>query len=140
LGRDVAIKVMPDAFAADPERLARFERESRAAAALAHQNVLAIYDVGRHDGRSYLVTELFDGTSLREYRDEAGALPLDRVSALGVQIRRGLHAAHGKGIVHRDLKPENGAPCTRWPPASARSGAPATPIRSRRCFATSPLR
>src|SRR3982074_1800708 len=75
LGRDVAIKVLPAAFSADPERLHRFEQEARAAAALNHPNILAVYDIGQHDGSPYIVAELLEGETLRE-RLNGGALPV----------------------------------------------------------------
>ncbi len=106
LGRDVAIKVLPAEFAADPERLRRFEREARAVAALNHPNILAIHDVGTHERTPYLVTELLEGESLRE-RLQGGALPVRKAVEIGLQIAQGLAAAHEKGIVHRDLKPGN---------------------------------
>ncbi|HEU5310538.1 MAG TPA: protein kinase, partial [Candidatus Eisenbacteria bacterium] len=99
-------KVLPPAFASDPERLARFEQEARAVAALNHPNILAIYDVGAEGGRPFLVTELLEGETLRS-RLDAEALPLRHAVELAVQIARGLAAAHEKGIVHRDLKPAN---------------------------------
>ena len=103
LGRSVAIKVLPAAVADSEDRLRRFEQEARAASALNHPNILAIYDIGRHDGVSYVVSELLEGTTLRD------RLPLSWRKALdcAVQTARGLAAAHAKGIVHRDLKPEN---------------------------------
>ena len=92
---------------ADPERLRRFEQEARAAAALDHPNILAIFDIGTHEGAPYLVTELLEGETLRErLRGGPAARPPRRVD-FGVQIAQGLAAAHDKGIVHRDLKPEN---------------------------------
>ncbi len=106
LGRDVAVKVLPSTFAADVERLHRFEQEARAAAALNHPNILAVHDVGQHDGSPYIVSELLVGETLRE-RLSGGALPVRRAIEYAVQIARGLAAAHEKGIVHRDLKPEN---------------------------------
>lgn len=106
LGREVAIKVLPGAFAADPERLARFQQEARAAAALNHPNILAVHDLGTHDGAPYIVSELLDGTTLRE-RVQGGALPVRRAIEYAAQFAQGLAAAHEKGIVHRDLKPEN---------------------------------
>jgi Tol biopolymer transport system component len=106
LDRDVAVKVLPPALAQDPDALTRFEREAKAVAALSHPNILAIHDVGAHDGLVYAVTELLDGETLRE-RVAAGPLPLRKVIDTAVQIAHGLAAAHGKGIVHRDLKPEN---------------------------------
>lgn len=106
LGREVAVKVLPPSFSADAKRLHRFEQEARAAGMLNHPNVLAIYDVGTHEGSPYLVSELLEGETLRA-RLGAGALPLSKVFDYAVQIAMGLAAAHEKGIVHRDLKPEN---------------------------------
>jgi len=106
LGREVAIKVLPGEFAADPERLRRFELEARAVAALDHPNILAIHDVGTHEGSPYIVTELLEGESLRQ-RLSGGALPVRKAVETAVQIAQGLAAAHEKGIVHRDLKPAN---------------------------------
>jgi eukaryotic-like serine/threonine-protein kinase len=106
LGREVAIKVLPASFYRDPERLRRFEQEARAAGALNHPNILAVYDVGTHGGAPYLVTELLEGATLRN-RLRDGALPPRKAVEYAVQIVQGLAAAHDKGIVHRDLKPEN---------------------------------
>src|SRR5260221_14137439 len=106
LGREVAVKVLPAYFCRDPDRLRRFEQEARAAGALNHPNILAVYDVGTHDGAPYLVTELLEGTTLRD-RLSAGAPPTRKAVEFAVQIAHGLSAAHEKGIVHRDLKPEN---------------------------------
>ena len=106
LDRQVAIKVLPAAFAQDAERLARFEREAKAVAALSHPNILAIFDFGVHDGLAYAVMELLDGETLRE-RLARGAAPVRKATECAIQIARGLAAAHDKGIVHRDLKPEN---------------------------------
>ncbi|HUN84997.1 MAG TPA: protein kinase [Terracidiphilus sp.] len=106
LNRDVAIKVLHDFSSDDPNRLSRFEQEARAAAALNHPNILAVYEMGTYEGVPYLVSELLDGETLRE-RLKRGPLPLRKVIDSGVQIARGLAAAHEKGIVHRDLKPEN---------------------------------
>src|SRR5687767_8914069 len=105
LGRDVAIKVLPAAFSTDPERLQRFEQEARDAAALNHPNILAVYDIGQHDGSPYIVSELLEGDTLRE-RLDAGAIPVRKGVEYAVQIAHGLAAAHEKGILHRDLKPE----------------------------------
>jgi len=106
LGRDVAVKVLPPSLADDKERLRRFELEAQAAGRLNHPNLLAIYDVGVHEGASYLVTELLEGQTLRD-RLEGAALPVRRAVEYGLQAACGLAAAHDKGIVHRDLKPEN---------------------------------
>ena len=106
LGREVALKVLPKAFAADTDRLHRFEQEARAVAALNHPNILAVFDVGQHDGSPYLISELLDGESLRATL-ERGPLPQRKVIDYGVQIAQGIAGAHEKGIVHRDLKPEN---------------------------------
>jgi eukaryotic-like serine/threonine-protein kinase len=106
LGRDVAIKVLPASLSADPERLHRFEQEARAAAALNHPHILAVHDIGQHDGAPYIVSELLEGETLRE-RLNGGALPVRKAVEYAVQIAHGLAAAHGKGITHRDLKPEN---------------------------------
>ena len=106
LKRDVAIKVLPSLFSNDAERLRRFEQEACAAAALNHPNILVVYQLGTHDGAPYLVSELLEGSTLREQL-KRGPLPLRKVIDCGVQVARGLAAAHEKGIVHRDLKPEN---------------------------------
>ena len=106
LGRDVAIKVLPEGFARDADRLRRFEQEARAVAALNHPNILAIHDIGEFNGAPFLVSELLEGHSLREELN-SGALPARRAVEDASQIAQGLAAAHDKGIVHRDLKPEN---------------------------------
>jgi serine/threonine protein kinase len=106
LNRDVAIKVLPSAFSADPERLHRFEQEARAAAALNHSNILAVYDVGAHEGAPFIVSELLEGETLRGQMS-GGAFPVRKAVEYAVQIAHGLAAAHEKGITHRDLKPEN---------------------------------
>jgi len=106
LRRDVAIKVLPALFATDADRLRRFEQEARAAAALNHPNILAVFQMGTHEGSPYLVSELLEGETLREQL-KRGRIPLRKAIDHGVQMARGLSAAHEKGIVHRDLKPEN---------------------------------
>jgi eukaryotic-like serine/threonine-protein kinase len=106
LGRDVAVKILPASLTQDADRLHRFEQEARAVAALNHPNILAVFDIGQHDGSPFLVTELLEGESLRDVL-EAGSLPQRKALEYGVQIAHGLAAAHEKGIVHRDLKPEN---------------------------------
>ena len=106
LGRDVAIKVLPFLLSADSERLRRFEQEARAAAALNHPNILAVFQMGTYEGAPYMVSELLEGVTLREQL-KRGHLSVRKAIDYGVQIARGLAAAHEKGIVHRDLKPEN---------------------------------
>jgi serine/threonine protein kinase/Tol biopolymer transport system component len=106
LKRDVAIKVLPDFWSRDPERLRRFELEAQAAATLNHPNVVSIFHVGRYDGSPYIVTELLQGETLRE-RLRHGAMPVREVLDTGSSIAQGLAAAHSAGVVHRDLKPEN---------------------------------
>ncbi len=106
LGRDVAIKVLPSFLSADSDRLRRFEQEARAAAALNHPNILAVFQMGTYEGAPYLVSELLEGETLRE-QIRRGRLAVCKAVDYGVQITRGLAAAHEKGIVHRDLKPEN---------------------------------
>ena len=106
LGRDVAVKVIRGAGAHDAERLERFEQEARAAGLLNHPNVLAIYDIGTHEGAPYLVSELLEGETVR-LRLASGPLQASKVLGYATQIADGLAAAHEKGIVHRDLKPEN---------------------------------
>jgi eukaryotic-like serine/threonine-protein kinase len=106
LGRDVAIKVIPAGLARDPERIRRFEQEARAAGALNHPNVCAIYDLGTYEGSPFVVMELLEGESLRT-RLEAGSVAARKAIDWAAQAAHGLGAAHEKGIVHRDLKPEN---------------------------------
>jgi serine/threonine protein kinase/Tol biopolymer transport system component len=106
LGRDVAIKILPASLSRDPDRLRRFEQEARAAAALNHPNILAVYQFGMHDNAPYLVSELLEGNTLRDQLLR-GPLPIRKAVDHAVQTAHGLAAAHEKGIVHRDLKPEN---------------------------------
>ncbi len=106
LDRDVAIKVLPEFVSTDRDRLLRFEREAKSAAALNHPNILAVYQMGTYLGMPYLVSELLEGKTLTETA-RRGPLPLRKVIDYGVQIARGLGAAHEKGIIHRDLKPDN---------------------------------
>jgi serine/threonine protein kinase len=100
LGREVAVKVLPASFAADQERLRRFEQEARATGALNHPNILGVYDIGTYEGAPYVVSELLDGDTLRE---RIGNAPLPQRKAIdyATQIAKGLAAAHDKGIVHR---------------------------------------
>ena len=106
LHREVAIKVLHGLSATEPERIARFEQEARATAALNHPNIVAVYDLGQHEGAPFIVSELLDGRSLRETLTD-GALPPRKAIEYAVQVAQGLAAAHDKGIVHRDLKPDN---------------------------------
>src|SRR5436305_3870962 len=107
LGREVALKLLPEQLASDPDRLRRFEQEARAAAALNHPNIVAVYRFGTRNGNTpYLVTELLQGQTLRE-RLKQGTIPVRKTVDYAAQIARGLAAAHDQGIVHRDLKPEN---------------------------------
>lgn len=106
LERDVALKILPDDLCAEPDRRARFERESRATAQLNHPNILAVFDVGAHDGTPYIVSELLAGETLRE-RLRNGPLPARKAIEYAALVARALGAAHEKGITHRDIKPEN---------------------------------
>ena len=106
LGRDVAIKVLPQGVATDAARLSRFEREAQAVAALSHPNILAIHEFGNEDGTAFAVMELLEGQTLRQ-KLENGPPPQSKAVAIGVQVAQALTAAHDKGIVHRDLKPDN---------------------------------
>ena len=106
LGRPVAIKVLPDAFAHDPERLARFEREARTLAALNHPNIASVYGLADGDGMRAIVMELVDGPTLAD-RIATGPIPYDEALPLAKQMAEALEAAHEQGIVHRDLKPGN---------------------------------
>src|SRR5688572_27806432 len=106
LGRDVAIKVLPATFAADAERLARFEREAKLLASLNHPHIAAIYGVEESNGVRALVMELVEGPTLAE-RIAEGPLPVAETLAIARQVAEALEAAHEKGVVHRDLKPAN---------------------------------
>ncbi|MGA9529173.1 MAG: protein kinase [Terriglobales bacterium] len=106
LNRTVAVKVLPKSFSSDADRLQRFIQEARAAAALNHPNILSIYDIGEENGSPYIVSELLEGTTLREQL-RTGPLVARKTIDYALQVARGLAAAHDKGIVHRDLKPEN---------------------------------
>jgi serine/threonine-protein kinase len=106
LDRDVAVKILPEHLAENPEALRRFEREAKAVAALSHPNILAIHDFGAEQGISYAVTELLEGATLRERLGQP-ALDWREALRIGIAMAEGLAAAHAKGIIHRDLKPEN---------------------------------
>ena len=106
LGREVAIKVLLPALAADADAMERFAREARAVAALNHPNIVALFDIGRDDTTSYVVSELIDGSTLRE-RLASGPVPIRKAVEYAKQIAEALAAAHDRGIVHRDIKPEN---------------------------------
>lgn len=106
LKREVAIKILPDSYSSDPERLRRFQQEAEATATLNHPNILTVHQIGRQDNISYIVTELLQGETLRE-KLRHGPLPVRTAFDYAVQIARGLDTAHENGIIHRDLKPEN---------------------------------
>ena len=106
LGRQVAIKILPDTFANDPERLARFEREAKTLATLNHANIAQIYGFEKADGTRALVMELVEGPTLAD-RIAQGPIPVAEALPIAKQIAEGLEAAHEQGIVHRDLKPAN---------------------------------
>jgi eukaryotic-like serine/threonine-protein kinase len=106
LHRDVAVKVLPSTVADDPDRIARFEQEARATAALNHPNIVAVHDVGSAGGSTFVVTELLTGGTMRE-RIGGGPLPLRKTMEFALRILSGLAAAHDRGITHRDLKPDN---------------------------------
>ena len=106
LNRKVALKFLPDAFAGDPERMARFEREARLLASLNHPNIAAIYGLEQAEGKRFIVMELVEGETLAQ-RIGKGALPVEDALAICRQIAEGLEAAHETGVIHRDLKPAN---------------------------------
>jgi serine/threonine protein kinase len=107
LGRDVAIKVLPEAFAHDAERLSRFQREAKMLAALNHPNIATIHGLEQSGGTSYLVMELVSGETLAERVKREGPVPIEEALTIAKQIAEALEAAHEKGIIHRDLKPAN---------------------------------
>src|SRR6202166_1446773 len=107
LGRDVAIKVLPEAFAHDPERLSRFQREAKMLASLNHPNIATIHGLEQSGSTSYLVMELVSGETLAERVKRDGAVPIEEALSIAKQIAEALEAAHEKGIIHRDLKPAN---------------------------------
>src|ERR1700739_1123977 len=107
LGRDVALKVLPDAFAHDPERLSRFQREAKMLASLNHPNIATIYGLEHSNGTHFLIMELVTGETLADRIKREGPVPLEEALKVAVQIAEALEAAHEKGIIHRDLKPAN---------------------------------
>src|SRR5262245_58987805 len=106
LKRDVALKILPESFATDPERLARFQREAEVLASLNHPNIAAIHGLEEADGTRALVMELVEGETLAG-RIARGPIPIDEELAIAKQIAEALEAAHEQGIIHRDLKPAN---------------------------------
>src|SRR6516162_6419097 len=106
LGRDVAMKVLPEALAQDPERIARFEREAKVLASLNHGSIASLYGLEESEGRHFLVMELVEGETLAE-RIQRGAVPVEEALKIAHQIAEALEFAHEKGVIHRDLKPAN---------------------------------
>src|ERR1700681_3341439 len=107
LAREVAIKVLPEAFAHDPERLSRFQREAKMLASLNHPNIATIHGLEQSGGTSYLVMELVPGETLADRVKREGPVPVEEALAVAKQIAEALEAAHEKAIIHRDLKPAN---------------------------------
>ncbi len=106
LGRDVALKILPDAFAADPDRLTRFQREAHVLVSLNHPNIAQIHGIEKTDDTQALVLELVEGPTLAD-RIATGPIPLDEALPIARQIAEALEAAHEAGVIHRDLKPAN---------------------------------
>ncbi len=106
LNRQVALKVLPEAFATDPDRLARFQREAQVLASLNHPNIAQIHGLEEADGVRALVLELVEGPTLAD-RIQQGPIPIDEALPIAKQIAEALEAAHEQGVIHRDLKPAN---------------------------------
>ena len=107
LGRDVALKVLKKEFAEDPDIRKRFSIESRAVAKLSHHNIVSVFDVGSEDGTDYIVMELIEGITLKQYLQRKGHLSWEETIFFAEQVARALMHAHSRGIIHQDVKPQN---------------------------------